>query len=50
MGKKVTLQEVIGDLEKIANQYNLKINRVSDFKIARILLAKSKSNCLLYLL
>jgi hypothetical protein len=49
MERKVTLKEVIGDLEKIANQYNLKINRVSDFKIARILLAKSKSNCLLFI-
>ncbi len=49
MGKKVTLQEVIGDLEKIANQYNLKINRVSDFRIARILLAKSKNDCLLFI-
>lgn len=39
---KVT--EVLPHLEAIARQYNLKLNRLHDFKLARLLLAVLYSN------
>ena len=40
--KDYTLPEVLPELKVIAKEYNLDLSKVSDFKIARVLWAKSK--------